>query len=76
MSVETKWALLWGSLASAIVIAETVALRSHHPDAPLSHHIRKRTRRLGRTPLGQVALHIGAGWLHRHLYAPVLEEMK
>lgn len=73
---ESKWALLWGSLIAAVVVAEVVAIRSGNDKAPLSHHIRKYTHRLGKSTPGQVALYLGAGWLHRHLYEPVARELK
>jgi hypothetical protein len=37
--------------------------------------MRKYTNRLGKSPLGQVALLAGASWLHRHLYETI-EELK
>lgn len=75
-TVEKKWALAWGSLVLALVTAEAVALRTGHPEAPLSHHVRKHTRIMGQTPAGRAMLFIGAGWLHRHLYEPFAKELK
>jgi hypothetical protein len=75
MTSEAKWALFWAGLVVTFAVAETVANRSGNPHAPLSHHMRRHTRILGKTPLGQAALYAGAGWLYRHLYEPI-KEMK
>jgi hypothetical protein len=75
-TVERNWAVVWGVLIAALVAAEVVAIRSGNDKAPMSHHLRRYTHRLGKSTAGQVALHIGAGWLHRHLYQPIEKELK
>lgn len=69
MSTETKWRIVWASWLAAGVVAETIAIRTEHDHAPLSHHLRRNTHILGKTSLGQVALLAAATWLHRHLYS-------
>lgn len=74
MTTEQKWRLVWVGWVGAFALAEGIALKSNHPHAPLSHHMRKHTHTLGKTPLGRVALLAGAAWLHRHLYRPMIVE--
>jgi hypothetical protein len=76
MTTEQKWRIFWASWVGAFVVAESVALKSHHPHAPLSHHMRKHTHLLGKTPIGRLALLAGANWLHRHLYRPLIVEAR
>jgi hypothetical protein len=65
---ETKWRTVWLCWLVAGVAAEVVAIRSRQEHAPLSHHLRSSTYRIGKTTAGQVALVTLATWLHRHLY--------
>lgn len=74
MTTEQKWRIFWGSWVAAFVVAESVALVSHHPHAPLSHHLRRHTHLLGKTPAGRLALLAGSEWLYRHLYRPLVAE--
>lgn len=66
-----KWSKLWTAWALAFAVAETIAVRSHDPHAPLSHQLRRvlgvRHQPLQRR-LGQVAFASFAGWLALHLY--------
>lgn len=74
MTTEQRWACVWGGLTVAFTVAEVVAVRSDHPHAPLSHHLRKHTHILGKHSIGKVVLLTGANWLYRHLYRPMLDE--
>jgi hypothetical protein len=68
---RVRWAAVWAGWGAYFVAAEYVALRSGHPDAPLSSHLRfllgvkKQSRH---TRAGQVAAAVGAVWLADHLY--------
>lgn len=68
MSERTRWRIIWVIFAAYFTAAETVAIRSGHPDAPLSAHLRwafgvHRRSRLGKLAFGGFAL-----WLFRHLW--------
>lgn len=76
MNAENRWRIVWGAWLGAGVAAEVVAIRSVHNKATLSHHLRQNTHVLGKTHLGRVALLVGATWLHRHLYRPMIEEAR
>jgi hypothetical protein len=69
--MENKWQLVWGSWGLAFVAAETIALASGNPEAPLSHHLR-RVLGVRKTTvhhrLGQVSFATGALWLTYHLW--------
>lgn len=73
MTTERRWACVWGAWVLSFAVAETIALRTDHPHAPLSHHLRKHTHILGKHAIGRVVLLAGAGWLHRHLYRPMIK---
>lgn len=71
MTTRTRWRLVWVSWSAAFAIAETVALRSKHPDAPLCAHLRPilgcRAGKAHRT-LGASAVCVFAVWFADHLY--------
>jgi hypothetical protein len=75
LNYEQKWAIVWGVLVGAVIAAEVYAIRTGDPRAPLSHHVRRHTRIMGKSPLGRAMLFVGAGWLHRHLYEPFVREL-
>ncbi|WP_369199153.1 hypothetical protein [Streptomyces djakartensis] len=68
---RTRWAAIWAAWGAYFAAAEYVAVRSKHPDAPLSSHLRlilgvkKQSRH---TRAGQVAAAAGVIWLADHLY--------
>lgn len=71
MTERRKWSIVWGAWAAYFGIAEYIAVRSRHKDAPLSAHCRyvlatnrDRTQRR----LGQIILGSGIVWFIRHLY--------
>lgn len=71
-----KWSAVWIVWLSYFTIAETLALRSGHDDAPLSALCRRvllirhdRTQR----GLGQLVLGAGIVWFVRHIYGAVSE---
>lgn len=71
---DEKWTLVWASWGTAFAVAETIAVRSRNPEAPLSHTLR-RVLGVRRKPMhhraGQVAF-VGFGWwLGWHLYRGV-----
>lgn len=68
MSTEAKWRCVWGAWVVFFVAAETYAIRSKLPEAPLSHHLRTSTHRVAHTRSGRIALWLAADKLHRHLY--------
>jgi hypothetical protein len=74
MTAEHKWRLAWGAWVAAFVVAETIALRSGHPQAPMTYHMRH-TLGVRRGPahraLGQLAYGAGIGWLALHLWKEI-----
>lgn len=74
MTNDERWTLVWATWAVAFGVAETIAIRSKNPTAPLSHTIR-RCLGVRRTPmqrrLGQVAFASGTAWLTIHLWREV-----
>jgi hypothetical protein len=75
MSQRKKWCIIWTTWLGYFAIAETAAVRSRHPDAPLSAHCRYvlRTKDDNRTQriLGQIALGAATVWFIRHIYGEV-----
>lgn len=68
---ERKWRIVWASWAAFFAVAETVALRSGHDHAPLSHHMRHVfgvNRQSPHRRLGQLAYASGVAWLAVHLW--------
>ena len=69
---RARWAAIWaGWGAYFFTAAECIAVRSKHPDAPVSSHLRsildvkKQSRHIR---AGQVAAAAGVIWLADHLY--------
>jgi hypothetical protein len=66
-----KWATIWVGWGVYFATAEYVALRSGHPNAPLSSHLRtilgakKKSRH---TRAGQLIAAASIAWLADHLY--------
>lgn len=66
------WGYVWGAWLAYFAVAETVALRSGRPEAPLCHVLRaglgiRHPHRVVRQA-GQVALGAGIVWFVAHLY--------
>ncbi len=71
MTPRARWGAVWAGWAAYFAVAEWAALRSGHPDAPLSSHLRYVLgvrKRSVHTRAGQVAAVAGAVWLADHLY--------
>lgn len=66
MTAEQKWRLVWAAWLAAFATAETIATRSGHPHAPLSHHMRVPLRRNDK--VGTVVMIGGSAWLYRHIF--------
>jgi len=69
-STEKRWAVVWGAWVAAFAVAETVAVRSGQPEAPLSHHAR-RVLLARRSRAGALLIAGGAAWLTVHLFGEV-----
>lgn len=72
MSERKKWSIIWGTWIAYFAVAEYVAVRSKHRDAPLSSHcryvLRSQTGDKTQRAAGQIVLGAGFVWLTRHLY--------
>lgn len=64
--------MVWGAWLAYFAVAEYIAVRSHHRDAPLSAHCRwvLRSNNGDRTQqtAGQIVLGAGMVWFVKHLY--------
>lgn len=71
MTKRQQWGLVWATWAASFLVAESMALRTDLPEAPLSNHLRwvlgipKKSKH---TVAGKVLYIGGAAWLWRHLY--------
>lgn len=68
MSERSKWAVIWTIWGIYFAVAETKAIRTAHPHAPLSAHLRwcfgvHRKSILGKAVFGGVF-----AWLAMHLF--------
>lgn len=72
MDTEAKWRLVWAGWVVTFAVAETIALRSKHPHAPLSHHTRKALR-AGETRAGSIVLAGASAWFIHHIYRKVAD---
>lgn len=73
-----KWSLVWGTWAAAFAVAETVAIRSGDPTAPLSYHLRLifgTRRNTAHHRVGQLAFAGGVSWVALHLWRDVIDEI-
>lgn len=75
MSTRVKWSMVWGAWVGYFAIAEYIALRTEHGDAPLSAHMRyalqvKRPRPY--RSVGQLVFVAGVAWLADHMYRGVM----
>ncbi len=64
---EKRWRALWLAWVAAFAVAETAAIRSGDPHAPLSHHARKALRASDHWA-GSLVILGGAAWLTHHLF--------
>lgn len=74
MESDDAWALLWAGWVASFIAAETIAIRSRNPEAPLSHQLRRVLGVRKQTVhhhLGQVAFAASASWLVWHLWRGV-----
>jgi hypothetical protein len=66
-----QWAAVWAAWACCFAVAEYIAVKSRHPDAPLSAQCRRVLRsheHVVQRTLGQVTLACGFAWFVRHIY--------
>lgn len=74
---ERTWRWVWLGFAGYFAIAETVAIKSGDPYAPLSHHLRA-ILGIRKKPMykyaGQVALGSTLIWLVAHLYKEIVDD--
>lgn len=68
MSERGKWGVVWLGWASYFAVAEAAALRTRHPDAPLSAHLRWVFGVHKRSVLGRVGFAAFFLWLFDHLW--------
>jgi len=66
--------MVWGAWGASFAIAEYIALRGGHPDAPLSAHLKYVLGTEGKAhrTVGQAALGYGLLWIVTHLYGEVV----
>lgn len=67
MTSEQKWRCVWGGWVLAFAVAETFAIQSGNPKAPLSHHARKALR-AGESSAGAIVVGGASAWLISHLW--------
>jgi hypothetical protein len=68
MSERQKWALVWCGWAAFFIGAESAALASKHPHAPLSSHLRWLFGVHKKSKLGKVVFVGFFAWLAAHLW--------
>jgi hypothetical protein len=68
MSVRRRWSIVWGAWIAYFIVAERIALRGHHKDAPLSAHLRWWLGVHKGCWWGRVAFAGFFCWLSRHLW--------
>lgn len=72
MTTRRKWSLVWGTWLTYFAVAEYIAVRSHHRDAPLSAHcryiLRSNTGDRTQRAAGQLVFGAGLVWLVRHIW--------
>lgn len=72
LTPRSRWTVVWSAWCGYFAVAEYVAVRSRHKDAPLSAHCRYLLRTRGdrvQRGLGQLALGSFLVWFIRHIYA-------
>ncbi len=73
MSERTRWRLIWAAWVGYFAAAETKALRSKHPHAPLSAHLRWVLGIHRKSKLGRLLFWGFFGWLAKHLWDAQVE---
>lgn len=71
MTERQRWALIWAGWIGYLVAAESIALASEHPDAPLCAHLRPvlgARKRNAHTALGLAAYAASVTWFAGHLF--------
>lgn len=72
LTVRKRWSVVWSAWAAYFAVAEYIAVRSHHRDAPLSAHARyllaANDDSNAQRRLGQAVLISGMVWFVRHIY--------
>lgn len=71
LTPRERWTVVWAIWAAYFTVAEHMALRSRHKDAPLSQHMRYLLRiKHNRTQrgIGQLMLGTFLVWFIRHIY--------
>jgi hypothetical protein len=71
MNDRQKWALAWGAWISYLIVAESIALASDEPSAPLCGVLRPilgARKGNAHTALGMAGYAAGAAWFAVHLF--------